>query len=126
MAILLLINGILLLVGTVLDMTPAVLIFTPIMLPVVEALGLDPVHFGIVIVLNLCIGLCTPPVGNVLFLGCSVSGTRITKVSRALLPFYLAMILWPFCISYWVKNNISMPDCILHYLIKSCDYATEC
>jgi TRAP-type C4-dicarboxylate transport system permease large subunit len=92
-AILLLINGILLAVGTVLDMTPAVLIFTPIMLPVVEALGLHPVHFGVVMVLNLCIGLCTPPVGSVLFLGCSVSGTRITEISRALIPLYIAMIV---------------------------------
>ena len=54
------------------DITPAVLIFTPIFLPIVTALGMDPVHFGIVIVLNLCVGICTPPVGTVLFVGCSV------------------------------------------------------
>ncbi|MFQ5866041.1 MAG: TRAP transporter large permease, partial [bacterium] len=67
--ILLIINVLLLFVGTFMDMTPAVLIFTPMLLPVVQSLGLDPVHFGIVMVLNLCIGLCTPPVGSVLFLG---------------------------------------------------------
>ncbi len=91
-ATLLAINALLLAVGTVLDMTPAVLIFTPILLPVVTELGMDPLHFGIVLVLNLCIGLCTPPVGSVLFVGCSVSGASIGRVSAALLPFYLAMI----------------------------------
>jgi tripartite ATP-independent transporter DctM subunit len=108
-AILLLINGILLAVGTVLDITPAVLIFTPIMLPVVEALGLHPVHFGIVIVLNLCIGLCTPPVGNVLFLGCSVSGTRITEVSRALVPLYIAMIIALLFVTFFPEISLFLP-----------------
>jgi tripartite ATP-independent transporter DctM subunit len=91
--ILLIINVILLVVGTFMDMTPAVLIFTPIFLPVVTKLGMDPVHFGIVMVLNLCIGLCTPPVGSVLFVGCGVSGTGITRVIRPLLPMYVAMVL---------------------------------
>ncbi len=91
-AILLLINLILLAVGTFMDMTPAVLIFTPIFLPVVTELGVDPVHFGIIMVLNLCIGLCTPPVGSVLFVGCSVAGTRLHRVLRYLWPLYLAMI----------------------------------
>ena len=67
--ILLIINLLLLFVGIFMDMTPAVLIFTPIFLPVVTKLGMDPVHFGIIMVLNLCIGLCTPPVGSVLFVG---------------------------------------------------------
>ena len=67
--ILLVINVILLVVGTFMDITPAVLIFTPIFLPVVTRLGMDPTHFGIVMVLNLSIGLCTPPVGSVLFVG---------------------------------------------------------
>ncbi|HFR8460998.1 TPA: TRAP transporter large permease subunit, partial [Shigella sonnei] len=71
--ILLIINIILLIIGTFMDMTPAVLIFTPIFLPVVTELGMDPIHFGIVMVLNMCIGICTPPVGSVLFVGCSVS-----------------------------------------------------
>ena len=91
--ILLIINVVLLLVGTFMDMTPAVLIFTPIFLPVVTNLGMDPTHFGIVMVLNLCIGLCTPPVGSVLFVGCGVGGTRITDVVRPLLPMYAAMVL---------------------------------
>jgi tripartite ATP-independent transporter DctM subunit len=91
-ATLLAINLILLAAGTVLDMTPAVLIFTPMLLPVAVGLGIDPVQFGIIMVLNLCIGLCTPPVGSVLFLGCSVARTSIGATSRALIPLYAAMI----------------------------------
>jgi len=74
--ILLIINIILLAVGTFMDMTPAVLIFTPIFLPIATSLGMDPIHFGIMMVLNLSIGLCTPPVGSVLFVGCSVANTK--------------------------------------------------
>ena len=91
--ILLLINLILLVVGTFMDMTPAVLIFTPIFLPVVELLGLSPLHFGIVMILNLSIGLCTPPVGNVLFVGCSIGKTTIAEVIPPILPLYAAMLL---------------------------------
>lgn len=90
--LLLLINLVLLVAGIFMDITPAVLIFTPIFLPVVTELGMDPVHFGIVMVLNLCIGLCTPPVGTVLFVGIGVAGTSIQKVIRPLLPLFLAML----------------------------------
>lgn len=89
--ILLMINVILLMVGVFMDMTPAVLIFTPIFLPVVENLGVSPLHFGIVMVANLCIGLCTPPVGSVLFVGCSVGKTTITQLIKPLMPMYAAM-----------------------------------
>lgn len=78
--ILLIINVILLAVGIFMDMTPAVLIFTRIFLPMVVATGMDPVHFGIMMILNLCIGLCTPPVGSVLFVGCSVAKIKIQSV----------------------------------------------
>ncbi len=91
--ILLMINMILLFVGIFMDMTPAVLIFTPIFLPVVTKLGMDPTHFGIVMVMNLCIGLCTPPVGAVLFVGVGVAGTTIQKVVKPLLPFFIAMLI---------------------------------
>ncbi len=93
LAVLLAINAILLLVGTFMDMTPAVLIFTPIFLPVAEGLGIDPVHFGIIMILNLCIGLCTPPVGSVLFVGCGVARIGIGQVVRPLLPLFVAMLL---------------------------------
>lgn len=91
--ILLTINLILLMVGIFMDMTPAVLIFTPIFLPIVEKLGISPLHFGIMMVMNLCIGLCTPPVGSVLFVGCSVAKTSIGKLVRPLMPMYLAMFM---------------------------------
>jgi len=91
--VLILINLILLLVGIFMDMTPAVLIFTPIFLPVVTTLGISPLHFGIMMVLNLCIGLCTPPVGSILFVGVSVAGTTIQKVIPPLLLFFVAMLL---------------------------------
>jgi tripartite ATP-independent transporter DctM subunit len=90
--LLLLINLILLIVGTFMDMTPAILIFTPIFLPVATGLGIDPIHFGIIMVMNLCIGLCTPPVGSVLFVGVGIAQTTIAKVIRPLLPMFLAMI----------------------------------
>jgi tripartite ATP-independent transporter DctM subunit len=91
--LLLMINAILLVVGTFMDMTPAVLIFTPIFLPIVSKLGLHPLHFGIIIIMNLCIGLCTPPVGTCLFLGCGIADTTVTKVIRHILPFFAAMII---------------------------------
>ncbi|MDX5337714.1 MAG: TRAP transporter large permease [Cyclobacteriaceae bacterium] len=91
--ILVLINIILLGVGVFMDITPAVLIFTPIFLPVVTRVGIDPVHFGIMMVVNLCIGLCTPPVGSLLFVGVSIAKISLTQVIRPLLPFFLAMIL---------------------------------
>lgn len=91
--ILLLINFILLSVGAFMDMTPAVLIFTPIFLPVVMELGMDPVHFGIVMVLNLSVGLCTPPVGSVLFVGCGVANVSIVDVVKPMLPLYFAMVI---------------------------------
>lgn len=90
--ILITINLILLAVGTVMDMTPAVLIFTPILLPVVTELGMDPIHFGMVMVLNLCVGICTPPVGSVLFVGTQVAEISIERVIGPLMPFFLAMI----------------------------------
>lgn len=107
--ILLIINLILLFVGIFMDMTPAVLIFTPIFLPVVEDIGMDPVHFGIVMVLNLCIGLCTPPVGTVLFIGVGVAKTTIQKVIRPLLPLFLAMILVLLLITYVPGLSLWLP-----------------
>jgi tripartite ATP-independent transporter DctM subunit len=91
--ILLLMNLVLLVVGTFMDMSPAVLIFTPIFLPIAVLLGIDPVHFGIILVFNLCIGICTPPVGTALFVGCSVSGNKIGEVVPKLMPFFLIMIV---------------------------------
>lgn len=91
--ILLLMNLILLVVGTFMDMTPAVLIFTPLFLPIATSLGIDPVHFGIILVLNLCVGICTPPVGTVLFVGAAVGDTTISRMIRPMLPLYAAMVI---------------------------------
>ncbi|WP_339881443.1 TRAP transporter large permease [Polaribacter vadi] len=107
--VLLTINLILLFVGIFMDMTPAVLIFTPIFLPVVTALGIDPVHFGIIMVLNLCIGLCTPPVGSVLFIGVGVANTKITKVIKPLLPLFLAMIVSLILVSIFPELSLWLP-----------------
>ncbi|MEW2920892.1 TRAP transporter large permease subunit [Muricauda sp. ANG21] len=107
--VLILINIILLIVGIFMDMTPAVLIFTPIFLPVTTALGIDPVHFGIIMVLNLCIGLCTPPVGAVLFIGIGVARTTIQKVVRPLLPLFLAMIISLILVSLFPELSLWLP-----------------
>ncbi len=107
--ILLLINLILLFVGIFMDMTPAVLIFTPIFLPIVEKLGIDPVHFGIIMVLNLSIGLCTPPVGSVLFVGVSVAKTSIQKVVRPLLPLFIMMIIALLLVTYIPALSMWLP-----------------
>ena len=108
--ILLLINVILLAVGIFMDMTPAVLIFTPIFLPIAtQQLGMDPVHFGIMMVLNLCVGLCTPPVGSVLFIGCSVAGVRIDQVIRPLVPLFVAMVIVLLLVAFLPDLSLLIP-----------------
>ena len=108
--ILLIINLILLFVGIFMDMTPAVLIFTPIFLPVVTKLGMDPIHFGIIMVLNLCIGLTTPPVGSVLFVGVGIAKTTIQKVIKPLIPLFLVMILALFLVTYFPQLSLWLPS----------------
>jgi len=102
-------NLLLLAVGTFMDMTPAVLIFTPILLPAAVELGIDPVHFGIVMVMNLCIGLCTPPVGTVLFVGCGVARVPISRVLRPLWPRYAAMLLALALVAAWPELCLFLP-----------------
>ena len=107
--ILVIINIILLFIGTFMDMTPAVLIFTPIFLPVAVQLGIDPIHFGIMMVMNLSVGLCTPPVGSVLFVGCSVADLPITKVIKPLVPMFLAMIVALLLVTYIPELSLYIP-----------------
>lgn len=107
--ILIIINVILLMVGVFMDITPAVLIFTPIFLPLVADLGMDPVHFGIVMILNLCVGLTTPPVGSVLFVGCGISNLSISKVVRPLIPLYIAMVISLFIVTYFESISLFLP-----------------
>jgi len=107
---LLIVNILLLVVGTFMDMTPAVLIFTPILLPVAQKFGIDPVHFGLMMIFNLCIGLCTPPVGSVLFIGCSVAKTTIRQVLRPLLPFFAAMVIVLLLVTYVPALSLWLPQ----------------
>ena len=107
--ILMIINAMLLAVGTFMDMTPAVLIFTPILLPVVTELGMDPVHFGIMLIANLCIGICTPPVGTCLFIGCGIGKISIAKVIPVMIPFFAAMIAALMVITYWPTLSLWLP-----------------
>ena len=108
-AILLLMNITFLAVGIFVDITPGVLILTPVFLPVATTLGVHPVHFGIIIVLNLCIGLCTPPVGTVLFVGVGVAKTSIARVVRPLLPLYAAMIVALLVVTYVPEITLWLP-----------------
>ena len=107
--ILIIINLLLLFVGIFMDMTPAVLIFTPIFLPIVVELGIDPIHFGIIMILNLCIGLCTPPVGSVLFIGVGVAQSTIGKVVKPLVPFFIAMIIGLIVITLFPDMTLWLP-----------------
>lgn len=108
--ILIIINVLLLFVGTFMDMTPAVLIFTPIFLPVVTSMGVDPVQFGIMMVMNLCVGLCTPPVGAVLFIGVGVAKTSIQKIMKPLLPLYAVMAIVLLLVTFIPAISLWLPS----------------
>lgn len=107
--LLLVINLILLVVGMFMDMTPAVLIFTPIFLPIVRDLGISDIHFGIIMITNLSIGLCTPPVGTCLFVGCGVGNTNITRVTPHLVWLVAAMIIALLIITFVPQLSIAIP-----------------
>ena len=107
--ILLIFNALMLVVGCFMDMTPAILIFTPIFLPVIAKLGIHPLHFGIILIMNLNIGLCTPPVGTALFLGCSIAETTVTKAIRHILPFFIAMIITLLICTYVPSITMWLP-----------------
>ena len=113
--LLLIINVVLLVVGIFMDLTPALLIFTPIFLPVSVELGMDPVHFGIMMVFNLCIGICTPPVGSALFVGCAVAKIKIQQVVRPLLPFYGVLILMLALVTLVPQISLLLPGVLLGY-----------
>ncbi len=107
--LLLIINVLLLIVGMFMDMTPAVLIFTPILLPAVMKLGVTPLHFGLILIFNLCLGLCTPPVGNCLFVGCGVAQTTISRVWRPMIPFLVAGLVVLLLVTYWPALSLALP-----------------
>jgi tripartite ATP-independent transporter DctM subunit len=107
--ILLLINVMLLVLGCLLDMAPSILICTPILLPVMMNFGVDPVHFGIIMMLNLGIGLCHPPVGAILFVGCAVGKVTIEEVMRRIWPFYGVMLLVLMLVTYIPSISLWLP-----------------
>ncbi|PTW45650.1 TRAP transporter large permease [Rhodovulum kholense] len=109
LVILLLINVVLLILGTFMDMSPLIVITTPIFLPVAQAFGVDPVHFGVILILNLGIGLCTPPVGAVLFVGCAVGRVPIWQVMRTIWPFYLAALATLIAVTYIPALSLWLP-----------------
>ena len=107
--ILFMINALLLVLGCLMDMAPLILICTPILLPVIKMLGVDPVHFGIMLIVNLGIGLLTPPVGSVLFVGCAVGKVTIEQVTRTIWPFYLVMFVVLMLVTYVPAISLWMP-----------------
>ena len=100
----------LLVLGTFMDMAPLIVITTPIFLPVAVAFGIDPVQFGIILVLNLGIGLCTPPVGAVLFVGCAVGKISVWQAVRTIWPFYLAAFLALMIVTYIPAASLWLPS----------------
>ena len=107
--IFLLMNIILLVIGMFMDITPAILIFTPIFLPVVQSFGMDPIHFGIMMVMNLGIGNITPPVGSALFSGCSVADMDMEDMIKPVLPFYAAIFVALMLVAYVPWFSMALP-----------------
>ena len=108
--ILLIINVLLLVVGTFMDMTPACLIFTPIFLPVCTALGMNTIHFGIMMIFNLCIGTITPPVGTTLFVGVRVGNVKIETVFKQLLIYFAAIFIVLLLVTYIPQISLWLPS----------------
>jgi len=112
--LLMFINVLLLFLGMIMDMAPLILIVTPILYPVVvEKLGMSPIHFGIMLMINLAIGLCTPPVGSALFVGCAIGNISIEKATKAMIPFYIAMIVVLFLVTYIPEITMFLPNLIM-------------
>src|SRR5579872_6295829 len=111
--ILFLINILLLVLGTLVDMAPSILIATPILLPLMQNFGVDPVHFGMIMLLNLGIGLCHPPVGSILFVGCAVGKVSIEQVMRKIWPFYAVMFLVLMAVTYLPEVSLWLPRHVL-------------
>jgi tripartite ATP-independent transporter DctM subunit len=107
--VLLLINVALLFLGTFMDMAPMIIICTPVLLPVVKAFGVDPVHFGVVLILNAGIGLNTPPVGSVLFVGCAVGKITIREAMRTIWPFFGASVLVLLVVTFVPALSLWLP-----------------
>jgi TRAP-type C4-dicarboxylate transport system permease large subunit len=107
-------NIVLLVIGCFMDPTPAVLIFTPIFLPIVQTWGMSPVHFGLMMIMNLCVGTLTPPVGAILFAGCRTHNVKIEQIIHMLLPFFIVILISLLLITYvpalsmWIPNALGL------------------
>jgi len=112
--VLLLINVLLLALGTLMDMAPLILIMTPILMPVILSIGIDPVHFGMIMMVNLGIGLLTPPVGGVLFVGSAVARLPIEKVVKAMMPFFIALLLVLGMVTFIPALSLWLPRLLLN------------
>jgi C4-dicarboxylate transporter DctM subunit len=112
--ILILINFFLLLVGTFMETTASLIILTPVLLPLAKQIGLDPIHFGTIMVLNLVIGLTTPPLGVCLFVSSGIAGISLEKISRAMIPFLLAAIVVLLLVTYIPSLSMWIPHLYLH------------
>lgn len=106
----LLINIMLLLLGCIMDMAPLILICTPILLPVVESFGMSPIQFGVMLIFNLAVGLCTPPVGSALFVGCGIGKISVEKTVKAMLPMYAAMVAILLLVTFWPPISLWLPS----------------
>ncbi|MGN0776261.1 MAG: TRAP transporter large permease [Candidatus Ventricola sp.] len=113
--LLLIINALLLALGCFMDMAPLITIMTPILLPVVTPLGVDPVHFGVIMIFNLAVGLCTPPVGSALFVGCAIGRTPIERTAKNMLPLYAVMVAVLLLVTYIPEISLLMPRLIMGY-----------
>ena len=111
--ILIMLNVMMLILGMLMDMSSIIIIATPILLPVIMQIGIDPVHFGVIMVLNLGIGLITPPVGSTLFIGSAISGVKIEKLSKTMLPFYAVMVIVLVMITYFPAIVMTIPDIVI-------------
>lgn len=111
--ILLIVNIILLVLGTIMDMAPLILIATPILLPVVTSVGMSPITFGVVMLLNLGVGLLTPPVGSTLFVGCSIGGASIERIAKKLMPFYLVLVIMVLLLTFVSQLTLWLPTLIM-------------
>ena len=113
--LLLIINALLLLLGCFMDMAPLITIMTPILLPVVTAVGVDPVHFGVIMIFNLAVGLCTPPVGSALFVGCAIARTPIERTAKNMLPLYAVMVIVLLLVTYIPDISLLLPRLLMGY-----------
>lgn len=111
--IMLMVNLILLFLGTIMDMAPLILIATPILLPVVQSIGMNPITFGVVMMLNLGVGLLTPPVGSTLFVGCSIGNAPIEKIAKSLMPFYIVLVIMVLLLSFVPALTLWLPNFLM-------------